>query len=182
GRTLLSDGAVDTNQIVALVVDDGVQNHSSLAGLAVTNDEFALPTANGNHGINGLDACRHRLTHGLTINNAGSTTYNVNQFFASQRTLVVNGVAQGIQDAAYQCRTRRHRHDVPGAPDFVAFLHFRVVTKQHRAHLVFFQIHGDAGNIMAEVEQLAGHDFVQAVEAGNPAPQRDASPQLVPRN
>src|SRR5215510_1790232 len=182
GRTLLSDGAVNTDQVVALIVDDGVQNDGSLASLAVTNDKFALPTTNGNHGVNGLDAGGHRLTHGLTINYARSNALDVNILFSSNGPLIVDGLAQRIYYAPDQSRSRRHGHNVPGALDFIAFLHFRVIAEQHRAHLVFFQVHGDAGNTMAEVEQLAGHDFVQTVEAGDAVPERDNRSHFVHRD
>ena len=45
--------------------------------------------------------------------------------------------------------------------------------EQHHADLVFFQVHGDAGNAMREGEQFSGHDFVEAVNAGNAVAQRD---------
>ena len=38
----------------------------------------------------------------------------------------------------------RHAHDAPGALDFVAFADLGVFAEQHHAHLVFFQVHGDA--------------------------------------
>src|SRR5690242_7125243 len=48
GRTLLANGAIDTDQVVALVVDDRIQNHGGFARLPVANDEFTLAAANGN--------------------------------------------------------------------------------------------------------------------------------------
>src|ERR1700723_2820592 len=45
GTALLADGVVDTDQVVALAVDDGVEGHGGLAGLAVPDDQFALASA-----------------------------------------------------------------------------------------------------------------------------------------
>jgi len=47
GRPLLADGAVNANQIVLGVVDDGVQQHGRLARLPVADNQLALAAANG---------------------------------------------------------------------------------------------------------------------------------------
>ena len=44
-------------------------------------------------------------------------------------------------------------------------LMFGVIAQQHRADLVFFQVQGDAGNAALELDQFAGHDVFQAVNA-----------------
>ena len=41
------------------------------------------------------------------------------------------------------------------------------------ADLVFFQVHGDAGHAVRELEQFAGHDLVEAIDAGNAVAQGD---------
>jgi len=57
GGSLLTDGDVDAVQLLGLIsvavteggllVDDGVNSNSGLAGLSVTNDEFSLASTNG---------------------------------------------------------------------------------------------------------------------------------------
>ena len=48
-----------------------------------------------------------------------------------------------------------------------------IIAQQHRAHLVFFQVHGDAGHVVRELDQFAGHDLFQAVDAGDAVAHRD---------
>src|SRR5689334_12861419 len=48
-RTLLPNGAVNTDQVLAFAVDDGVESNGGLAGLTVANYQLALSTANRNH-------------------------------------------------------------------------------------------------------------------------------------
>lgn len=63
GGPLLPDGDVDAVQLLllvvalveALLVDDGVDGQSSLAGLTVTNDQLTLTTADWYKGVYGLD-------------------------------------------------------------------------------------------------------------------------------
>ena len=75
-RALLADGAINTNQVAALAVDDGVERNCGLAGLAVADDQLALSAANRNHRVDGLQSCRHRLSHRLAIDDAGSQSLN----------------------------------------------------------------------------------------------------------
>ena len=60
-RALLADGAVDADQVVLGIVDDGVKQDGGLAGLTVANDQLALAAADGNHGVDGLEAGGHGL-------------------------------------------------------------------------------------------------------------------------
>jgi len=49
GARLLSDGDIDADDVLALLVDDGVEGDSGLAGLAVADDQLALAAADGEH-------------------------------------------------------------------------------------------------------------------------------------
>jgi len=46
-RRPLPDGHVDADQVLALLVDDGVQRDGGLPGLAVADDQLALTPADG---------------------------------------------------------------------------------------------------------------------------------------
>ncbi len=70
-RLLLADGDVEAANVLALLVDDGVDGHGRLAGLAVADDELALTAADRDHRVDGLDAGLHRLVHRLTGDDAG---------------------------------------------------------------------------------------------------------------
>jgi len=37
----------------------------------------------------------------------------------------------------------------------------------HGADLVLFQVHGNAGHVVGELDEFAGHDFFEAVDAGD---------------
>ena len=55
-RFLLPDGDINTNDILALLVDNGIQGNGRLTGLPVANDQLTLPAADGDQGIDGLEA------------------------------------------------------------------------------------------------------------------------------
>ena len=62
-RRLLADRDVDADQVLAFLVDDRVDRHRRLAGLAVADDQFALAAADRHHRVDRLQAGLHRLRH-----------------------------------------------------------------------------------------------------------------------
>ena len=48
-----------------------------------------------------------------------------------------------------------------------------VFAQQHGAHLVLFEVHGDARNPVSELDQLARHDLLEAVDACDSIAHRD---------
>ena len=75
--------------------------------------------------------------------------------------------AERIDDAADHRFADRHGHNRVGALDDVAFLQFGGFAQQHDADFLFFEVQRDAENVMRKGEHLAGHDFFQAVYAGD---------------
>ncbi len=172
GRALLADGAVDADQVVLGVVDDGVEQDGGLAGLAVADDELALAAADGDHGVNGLEAGGHGLAHGLAVNDAGGEALDGKRFGGGDGALVVNGHAERVDYAADQGRADRDGENFAGALDLFAFLELGVVAENDGANLILFKREGEAGNAVGEAEQLASHDFVEAVDAGDAVTER----------
>ncbi len=64
-RPFLTNGDVNADEVFALLVDDGVNGHGGLAGLAVTDDQLTLSATNRDHGVDGLDSSLHRRIHAL---------------------------------------------------------------------------------------------------------------------
>ena len=56
GRLLLTDGDVDADQVLSLLVDYRIDSESGFAGLAVADDQLALAAADGNEGVDNGDA------------------------------------------------------------------------------------------------------------------------------
>ena len=172
-RPLLPDRVVDADQVVALAVDDGVERDCGLAGLAVADDQLALAAADRDHAVDGLQSGRHGFAHRLAIDHARRQAFQRDELVGRDRALVVDGLTQRVDHAADQGFADGHAHDAAGALDLVAFADLRVLAQQHHADLVFFQVHGDAGDVVRELEQFSGHDFVEAVDAGNTVAQGD---------
>src|ERR1043166_2313250 len=100
GGFLLADGDVDTSDVAALLVDDRVETNGGLARLAVADDQFALAAADGNHGVDGLRAGLERLFDRLAFDHARRAGFDGTELLRVDRTLAVDGLADGIDDAA----------------------------------------------------------------------------------
>jgi hypothetical protein len=113
GGTLLTDGNVDTVQLLgliarvvpALLVEHGVESDGSLTGLTVTNDQLTLTTADGNHGVDTLHTSLDGLVDGLTGQNTGSLELGTALLLGVKGTLAIDGVTESIDDTAEQLGT-----------------------------------------------------------------------------
>src|SRR5207247_4527345 len=79
-RALLANGAINTNEIVAFVVDNSIESDGSFSGLPIANDQLALAAADGNHAVDGLQSSCHRFADWLPVNNARRQTFQGNEF------------------------------------------------------------------------------------------------------
>ena len=173
GGTLLADRDINANHVAALLVDDGVDRNGGLAGLAVADDQLALAAADRNHGVDGFDAGLHRLFH-----RCRSTTPGAMRSIGLNSVVSIGPLPSMGWPSAFTTRPTMASPTgtdmmLPGAPDFVAFLDLLVFAQQYRSHLVFFQIDRDAGDAVRELDQFAGHDAIQAVNAGDSVTHRD---------
>ncbi len=179
GGALLADGAVDADEVVLRVVDDGVEQDGGLAGLAVADDELALAAADGDHGVNGFEAGGHGLAHGLAIDDAGGEALDGKEFGGGDGALIVDGRPKGVDHTADHGGADGNGENFAGALDLFAFLQLGVITEDDRAHLILFKRESEAGDVVRKAEQLASHDFVEAVDAGNAVTKRGDGANLV---
>ena len=113
GGSLLANSDVDTVQLLLLVaaavpsllVKDGVESDGSLSGLTIANDQLTLTTADGNHGIDGLEASLDGLVDRLARQNARSLELSTATLLGVERALAVNGVTKSINNTSKQLRT-----------------------------------------------------------------------------
>ena len=161
-RSLLADGNVDTVELLifvlavvpSLLVEDRVKGDGRLAGLTVTDDELTLATANGHHGVNGLQASLHGLVHGAPGENTGSLKGGATTLRGLDRTLAVDRVSEGIDDTAKELGANGHVHDLARAFHGVTLLDETIVTEDGNTDVVGFQVKTHAANAGGEFHHL----------------------------
>src|SRR4029077_21173417 len=102
GRALLPDGDIDAEELLGIVgadvrrllVQDGIDRHRRLAGLAIADDELALAAADRHQGIDGWQARPHRLVHRSPRNDTGRLHFDALALDVLQRAFAVDGIAE----------------------------------------------------------------------------------------
>ncbi len=155
---------------VFLLVDDGVDGHGGLAGLSVANDQFSLTATDGNHGVDGLDTGLQWFLHRLTCSDAGCDDIELHRAGAVDGTLAVqwrteridHSAEHGFADGDFKQSVRRS--------DRVTFTNSEVVAVDDGSDGVLFKVHGlahDGAFAGLELEEFAGHDVGEAVDASD---------------
>src|SRR6185369_11019775 len=102
----------------------------------------------------------------LAGDDAGRLDLDLARIRRADRALAVDRHAQRVDHAADQRVAHRHLRDLARALDLVAFLDLLEVAEERDADVVLFQVqHQPDDAAVAEVQQLAGHRVVQAVDA-----------------
>ena len=171
GRSFLADGHVNAeHRISGLVglalVDDGVDGNGGLTRLAVSDDELTLTTADGNHGIDGLEARLQRFAHRLAEDDARSLALQRHVHLVPvDGAQAVQRIAQRVNDAPRQLIVDPDGRDAARAAHHHTFLHLVRGAHEHGAHIVHLQVHDHGHEAVAAVQQFAGLGMVQSVDS-----------------
>ncbi len=149
------------------LVEDGIQRHGGLAGLAVADDQLALAAADRDERVDGLEAGLHRLVHAAARDDARRLDVDAVALLGDDRTLAVDRVAEGIDHAAEQALADRRIDDGARALDGRAFLDVAVGAEDDDADIVVLEVEGHAADAAGKLDHLAGLDIVEAVDAGD---------------
>ena len=168
GRALLADGDVDALHAQAALVDDGVDGHRGLAGLAVADEQFPLAPPDRRHGIDGLDAGLQWLFDRLAVDDPGGLHLQAAAEIGDDRALTVDGLAQGVDHPPEQGVAHRHRQDPAGRPDGLALLELVDLAEHHRPDGVLVEVERQPGDPALELEQLVDRGVGQPGDPGDP--------------
>ncbi len=136
GRTLLADGNVNTNNVLTLLIDNGIRCNNGFARLTVADDQLALAAADGNHAVDGLDTRLQRNRNTLALDDAGRLAFNGAHLGGLNGALAVDRLAQRVYHAAHHCVAHRHT-DNTACPFYrVALFNTLVGAQQHDGYTV----------------------------------------------
>ncbi len=168
GRPLLPDGDVDADQVLALLVDDGVHGDGRLARLTVADDQLALASADRDHRIDGDDPGLHRGVHVLALDDTRRDPLDWPVGVGNDRTLAVDRLAERIDHAPDQAVADRHRGDAPGAADPHPLFDAGVFAHDDDADGIILEVEGDPPYPIRELDQFLGLHVGQTGDAGDP--------------
>ncbi len=145
--------------------DDAVDRHRGLAGLAVADDQLALTSADRGHRVDRFDARLERLVDALSFDDPWGLELNGAEVFGLDGIAAVDGLAEGVHDAADEGFADGDAGDLLGAFDEIALADQCVAPEEGDADVILFQVEDHALDTLGEVEELSGHGPVEAVDA-----------------
>jgi hypothetical protein len=134
----------DSYVVPTLLVKHGVEGDGGLSGLTVTNDQLTLTTANGHHGVDGLETSLYGLLDGLAGQNTGGLELGTALLGGLDGTLAVDGVAEGVNDTSEEGLADGDVDNLSGTLDGLALLDQSIGTEQHNTDLAGFEVHAHA--------------------------------------
>ena len=167
GARLLSDGNIDADDALALLVDDGIEGDGGLAGLAVADDELALPAPDGKHRVDAENARFKRRVDALTVDDAGGGTFHSAVTVGADLSAAVDGYAERVYDAAEEFLAHGNTRRAPGAAHRAARTDARVVVKEDTADALLRKILHHAAHAAVEKQHLAVGRAGKSVHAGD---------------
>ena len=163
GGSLLTDGDIDAQHILVLLVQDGVGGNRSLAGLAVADDQLTLTAADGEHGVDGQNTGVQRGVHALALQNTGCLLLNGVVAFGLNGAFAVDGLAQRADDTPQKSIAHRDTGALAAAGDHGAHTNGLGTIEQHNAQLLgLYAFHHTLGTVF-KGDDFAVHSAVHAV-------------------
>ncbi len=150
GRFLLTDGNIDTVNVLALLVDDRINGDCRLTRLTVTDDQLTLTFADRDHRVNDLQTRHQRLINGTARHDTRRNTLNRTRLLRLNIALVINRLTKRIYDAAKQRITDRDLNDPARAADFIALFDLRIAAKQNGTDVILLEVHDHSHNPVRE--------------------------------
>ena len=110
GTGPLTDGHIDTDNALAFLVDDRIQGDGGFAGLTVADNQLALASTDGDHGIHTLETGLQRLLDGLSLGDAGSIGLDQTLGRSLETGTAVNRFTKRIDHASQDIISYGHGH------------------------------------------------------------------------
>ena len=150
----MSDSYVNALHTKTALVDDGVDCDGGLTSFTVTNDELALSTTNGDHGVDCLDSGLEWLMHWLATHDSRSLNFYTTNDAANDVALTVDGLAQRVDNTTQQCVANRNRQDASGCFYWLAFFNAIGISENYSTNGVFVEVQSETNGAVFKLEQF----------------------------
>src|SRR6266852_18992 len=166
-RGVLTDGDVDADQVLALLIDDRVEEDRGLACEPVADDQLALAAPERDHRVDGLDPGLDGAVDALTRDDSRGDLLERHRLRGLDRTLAVDRHAQRVDHAADQLLADRNLEQPPSRAHLVALVQVPELTQDYSANLVLLEVEGQPICLSWKLEQLTCHRVLQPVDLGD---------------
>ena len=150
-----SHTAIDTDDVLAPLVQDGIDGQDRLAGHPVSHDQLALALGDGNDRIDDLGPRVQLVRKADPLHHARGDAKGLVQLCCLHLAPSIARVPQGIDDPAHEPLTDRNLKRLGLADDFVAGLELGLVAQHQGHHLLLVEADDHARQIVGEMDHLS---------------------------
>jgi hypothetical protein len=173
-RLLLADGVVDADDVLSALVDDGVHGDRGLAGLPVADDQLALAAADRHHAVDRLETRLQRLLHRLAVDDAGGEALDRQELLARRSgPLPSIGCPSAFTTRPSICSPTGTEMMRPVRLTVSPSLISREVAEHTAPTLSSSRFSAIPKIAVRELEHLAGHGAVHAMDPRDPVADRN---------
>src|SRR5574341_65781 len=167
GRFFLADCHIDTNEVFAFLVDNGVNRNCRLPRLAVTDDQFTLAATHRDHGVDRDNASLNGGIHILPLNHTWRNTLNGAKAGRRNGTSSINWLTQSIDHTSNHRLPHWYRSNPSCAAHRHAFDNPPVISHYDHTDTVFFQVEGCPHNAIRKLYQFLRTYIRESVDTCN---------------
>ena len=153
----MADSYINADNAQALLVDDGINCNSGLAGATVADDQLTLATSDGNQCVDTFNTSLQRGINGFTICDTMCRGFNRTVFSCNDFAFAVDRSADSANYTTQQAFAYRNFHDAAGTANYVAFLNLGFAAHQYDTNGVRVQVQNHAGYVVGQFYQFASH-------------------------
>ena len=154
---------IDAHDVLALLIEYGVEGYGGLARLSVPDDEFALTSAYGEESVHDEQPRLHGLVDGLTVDYAGRGTLYGAVALRGDIAARVHGFAQRVDHSAEESVSHGDARGLARAVDRAARLDVAAVAEHDDAAHIGTQILHHAAHSALEHDYLAVRGVLRSV-------------------
>ena len=146
--------AIYAHDVLATLVENGVDGDGGFAGLTVAQDQLALAAPDGDERVDDLDTGLQWHGDWRTVHDRGGRPLYWETLPRLHRAARIERPAERVDDAPEQCVANDHVHDAACAGHFVAGVQVRIIAKQNDANFGFVNVEGEAQKIAGKCQQF----------------------------
>src|SRR5699024_5676016 len=136
----LTNGNVNTNHILILLVEDGIYSNGRLSCLPVTDNQLTLTAADRNECIDRLDSGLQRLINRFTVHNTWCWGFNRPCFRCFNRPLSIYWLTEWIDNTSQEFLTDGDFHNSSRTAYFIAFFNISKRTEDNNTDVGLFKV------------------------------------------
>ena len=167
GGGTLADRAIDAQDVLVALVQNGVDRDGGLAGLPIAKNQLALAAAYRNERIDDDKASLQRHRDRSAVHDRPGRTFDRQTLGRWNRSFAIEWPAQWVDDSPDQSIAHRHVHDTTCSLDLIAGVQMPAFAKQHDADFLFINVERDAVEITGKLHQFVEADARKARDLGD---------------